>query len=150
MLSVELRNNLEEERSLANDLRYGMKTEETIVETFNRYFGTEFRNTKEIYNTPYYKYDFENADKSICIELKSRRNRYDEYPTTIIPVSKVLTITGRYIFVFKFTDGTYYIDYNKEKFSKYSIRLISTYRKGIVDAPKPHFCINITDLVKIN
>lgn len=150
MLSVGLRTNLPEERSLANDLKFGAGNELSTIEVLNSFFGTTFRNTKDIYGTPYYQYDFENGDKSICVEMKSRRNRYDTYPTTIVPVSKANDNVGRYVFVFQFTDGIYFIDYNKEKFSKYETRMINTYRKGIVDKPKPHFCIDIRDLTKIN
>lgn len=139
-----------EERSLENDLMFGGQNELSAISLLNTYFNTTFRNTKDIYNTPYYQYDFENEDKTICIEMKSRRNRHNTYPTTIVPVSKVNNTINRYVFVFHFTDGIYFIDYNKDLFDTYETRMINTYRKGIVDVPKLHFCIPITDLTKIN
>lgn len=150
MLSVGLRNNLEE-RSLENDLKLGLNKEDNIVQTLNAGFNDIFVNTKDKYGDQYYPYDFE-SENGVVIELKSRRNTYAQYPTTIIPVSKVLNRADikRHIFVFEFIDGIYYTDYDKERFSKYEIKMITTKRKGIVDKPKPHFCIPIKDLCKIN
>ena len=146
MLSVELNTNLEE-RSLENDLRMGGESEDANQNIFNRVFSDNFINTKIKYNDPYCPYDYEGENTNTRIELKSRRNKYRAYPTTIIPVSKVLnSYTGRHIFCFAFTDGLYYVDYNTDKFSKYEIKMITTYRKGIVDKPKPHYCIPIEDL----
>ena len=139
-----------EERSLENDRLFGGQNEASTNLLLNTYFNTEFRNTKDIYNTRFYQYDFENEDKTICIEMKSRRNKHNAYPTTIVPVNKVIGDIDRYIFVFHFTDGVYFIDYNKERFDTYETRMISTNRRGIVDIPKLHFCIPITDLTKIN
>lgn len=150
MLSVELNTNLEE-RSLANDLKMGGESEDANEAIFNRVFGDTFVNTKIKYNDPYCPYDYEGETTNTRIELKSRRNTYRAYPTTIVPVSKVLsTHKGRHIFTFLFTDGLYYVDYDSDKFSKYEIKMITTQRKGIVDKPKPHFCIPIVDLQKIN
>lgn len=139
-------------RSLANDLKFGLANEVTITQLLESTFNEQFRNTKEIYNTPYHPYDFE-GNKGTCIEVKSRRNRYAQYPTTIVPVSKVVKKSDdpnhKYLFVFHFIDGTYYIPYDEDKFAKYETRMITTYRAGIVDKPKPHFCIDIKDLIKI-
>lgn len=137
------------ERSLANDLKMGLENEDNIIQILNNTFSETFVNTKEKYGDQYYPYDFE-GDKGCCIELKSRRNKYNQYPTTIMPTSKVLGFNkNRQIFIFQFTDGYYYIQYEPTRFNKYEIKMITTQRKGIVDKPKPHFCIPITDLMKI-
>lgn len=138
------------ERSLANDLHMGLTNEDKYQSIFNTAFSDTFINTKEKYNDPYCKWDYESEGTNTRIEMKSRRNRYSAYPTTIIPVNKVLNnFDGRHILCFAFTDGLYYIDYNAEKFSQYQITDITTYRKGIVDRPKPHYLIDIRDLTKI-
>jgi hypothetical protein len=148
MLSVGLKTNLEE-RSLENDLKYGLSNEDNIIDLLNRSFGETFVNTKEKYNDQYYPYDFE-GDKGCCIELKSRRNTYKAYPTTILPVGKILEFNNKkQIFVFQFVDGFYYTEYEPTRFNKYEIKMITTTRKGIVDKPKPHFCIPIGDLIKL-
>lgn len=139
------------ERSLANDLRIGEENETTNEAIFNRVFNDTFINTKIKYKDPYCPFDYEGETTNTRIELKSRRNKYNQYPTTIMPISKVLnSYKGRHIFCFSFTDGLYYIDYDKDKFSKYELRMITTQRIGIVDKPKAHFCIDIEDLIKIN
>jgi len=138
------------ERSLANDLKYGLDNEITIIDLLNTTFGEVFINTKDKYNDQYYPYDFE-GDKGCCVELKSRRNTYRAYPTTIIPVGKILEFNNkRQMFVFQFTDGFYYTQYEATRFNTYEIKMITTQRKGIVDKPKPHYCIPISDLIKMN
>ncbi len=138
-----------EERSLANDLKMGLQNEMTIIEILNTTFGEVFVNTKDKYKDKYCIYDFE-GDRGSCVELKSRRNAYNKYPTTIIPTSKVLGFNDkRQIFVFQFTDGYYYIQYEATKFNTFSTRMITTQRAGVVDKPKPHFEIPIKDLIKI-
>jgi hypothetical protein len=125
-----------EERSLANDLKMGLQNEITIIELLNTTFGEVFINTKDKYKDQYYPYDFE-GDKGCCVELKSRRNRYNQYPTTIVPTSKVLGFNqNRQMFVFQF--------------NTFETRMITTQRTGIVDKPKPHYCIPIQDLIKMN
>jgi hypothetical protein len=138
------------ERSLANDLKFGLDNEITIIDLLNTTFGEVFINTKDKYNDQYYPYDFE-GDKGCCVELKSRRNTYRAYPTTIIPVGKILEFNNkRQMFVFQFTDGFYYTQYEATRFNTYEIKMITTQRKGIVDKPKPHYCIPISDLIKMN
>ena len=138
------------ERSLANDLKMGLQNKITIIELLNTTFGEVFINTKDKYKDQYYPYDFE-GDKGCCVELKSRRNRYNQYPTTIVPTSKVLGFNqNRQMFVFQFTDGYYYIQYEPTKFNTFETRMITTQRAGIVDKPKPHYCIPIQDLIKMN
>ena len=138
------------ERSLANDLKFGLDNEITIIDLLNTTFGEVFINTKDKYNDQYYPYDFE-GDKGCCVELKSRRNTYRAYPTTIIPVGKNLEFNNkRQMFVFQFTDGFYYTQYEATSFNTYEIKMITTQRKGIVDKPKPHYCIPISDLIKMN
>jgi hypothetical protein len=144
-----LMNNLEE-RSLANDLKMGLQNEITIIEILNTTFDETFENTKDKYGDQYCQYDFE-GDKGSCVELKSRRNTYSKYPTTIVPTSKVLEFnTNRQIFVFQFTDGYYYIIYEATKFNTFNTRMITTQRAGIVDKPKPHYEIPIKDLIRMN
>ena len=138
------------ERSLANDLKMGLQNEITIIELLNTTFGETFVNTKDKYGDQYCNYDFE-GDKGCCVELKSRRNRYNQYPTTIVPTSKVLGFNpNRQMFVFQFTDGYYYIQYEPTKFNTFETRMITTQRAGIVDKPKPHYCIPIQDLIKMD
>lgn len=141
-----------EYRSLANDLRFGLKQEDAILtrlkDNFCPMYGeVDFLNTKDLYKDPYYIYDFEGITNKTSIEMKSRRVKKRQYPTTIIPVSKVRNTDTTQLFVFNFIDAVCYIEYSKEVFDKFEIRNFTTERAGIVDMPKPHYCIPIGSLV---
>ena len=113
------------------------------------YGEDDFLNTKDLYNDPYYIYDFEGTTNKTSIEMKSRRVKKNTYPTTILPVSKIRNTDKAQLFVFNFTDACCYIEYDKKIFDTFQIRHFTTERFGIVDKPKPHYCIYIKDLIEI-
>ena len=66
------------------------------------------------------RFDYEN--NQILIELKTRNNISNKYPSTIISTSKInygLKMNKKMIFIFKFIDCIKYIEYDKELFKKY-------------------------------
>jgi hypothetical protein len=78
-------------------------------------------------------FDFRDEDNTIFIELKTRRNTKDKYPTTMVPLSKIQKIDPQYTyyFAFKFTDGLYYIQYNKELFDTFEVKVSGRNDRGI-------------------
>jgi len=55
------------------------------------------------------------------------------------------------IFLFYFTDGLYYIEYNKELFDTFEIKdFVRNPRYGKIDKPKKYIYIPIINLNKIN
>jgi len=91
-----------------SDLVFGKLKEVEIKEILEGFFNTKL-NTSSKYNL----IDFYNDD--IYIELKSRRNTYQKYNTTIIGSNKidyVKTLNKKSLFVFNFIDGLYYIEYS--------------------------------------
>ena len=127
------------------DLLFGLPKESPIIRTLSEYFQ------EEIEKSAYQYCPYDASSKTTKYEIKSRRNKYLQYPTTIIPVDKTERIKGdRLVFVFNFTDGLYYIEYSKEAFAKYEIKDIEAVRKGGVRTWKPHYHINIKDLKQIN
>jgi hypothetical protein len=134
-----------EERSLENDLKFGL-SKENIESLLKLNFEEEFKNTKDLYNDPYYPYDFEGLTTKTSVEMKSRRNKKNDYKTTILPVHKIRKTNDKQIFIFNYTDEICFIEYDKEIFDRFEITNVITKRKGIVDKPKPHFCIPITIL----
>ena len=46
--------------------------------------------------------------------MKSRRNKHDAFEKTIIPVHKCKNKNCPNIFIFHFTDGIYYIEYDSD------------------------------------
>ena len=90
------------------DLVFGKLKENEIKEILEQYFNTTLQQTSK-----YGLIDFYNDD--LYIELKSRRNTYSKFNTTIIGSNKidyVKTLNKKSLFVFNFIDGLYYIEYS--------------------------------------
>ena len=78
---------------IENDYQYGRGKEGEILDKMNDFFKDNIKQTAERYDTKDYlgeKYKY---------ELKSRRNTYKAYPTTIIPTDKVKEGVN-YVFLF--------------------------------------------------
>ena len=99
------------------DLQFGKNKELEIKEMLECYFST----TLQI-SSKYGLMDFFNDD--IYIELKSRRNTYNKYNTTIIGSNKidyVKTLNKKSYFVFFFIDGLFLIEYSDNIFNSFDI-----------------------------
>ena len=91
-----------------SDLVFGKLKENEIKEILEQYFNTTLQTTSK-----YNLIDFQNED--LYIELKSRRNTYSKFDTTIIGKNKIdyaKSLNKKVIFVFNFIDGLYYIEYS--------------------------------------
>lgn len=137
-------------RTRANDLEMGLRNEERLLGmleyNFCRKYGEEsLVNTKDT-RDQFYKCDWEGTTNGTHFEMKSRRNKKDTFPTTIIPVHKVMNTDKTQVFIFHFTDKTCYIEYDKEVFSKFAITNRTTWRDGRYERPVPHYDIPITFL----
>jgi len=105
--------------SFKNDYAFGLDGESSVMNKMSSYFGAELTKTDQ-----YNPFDFK--DSKMCIELKTRRNTKDAYPTTMVGANKVKiaeqdTSGKKYVFAFKFTDGIYYIEYDKALFDTFEI-----------------------------
>jgi hypothetical protein len=134
-------------RTVQDDLNYGYANESQILNKLNSTFSDIFRNTKELHGK-YCNYDFEGSSTGKKIEMKSRRNKYNDFDKTIIPVHKCKNINSPDIFVFQFIDGIYYIEYDEDKFNTFEIKNIISNRKDKCEN-KPHYFISIADLIKM-
>lgn len=121
------------------DFEFGDKEEERIHPSLIAYFKREIRRkggkNKHDYECDEYNY-----------EVKSRKNNYSKYPTTMITADKICG-EKKLILLFNFLDGLYYIEYDKEKFDKYEIQNFS--RARIKTDEKPHIYIPINDLTQL-
>lgn len=66
--------------------------------------------------------DYTNASKTVYVELKTRRIRHDAYSTAMVGKNKVEFCndpTKNYYFVFCYTDGVFYIKYDKALFATF-------------------------------
>lgn len=65
----------------------------------------------------YHTFDFID-ENGVYYEVKGRNNTYAKYPTTMIGYNKICfanELEKKSVFVFKFTDGIYYYEYDKEQ-----------------------------------
>jgi hypothetical protein len=104
-------------RSKENDIEFGKQNENNMLPKLS-FFGEVIP-----MDDPYAPFDFRTKNKKTFIELKTRNNAKDKYPTTMVSQSKV-NIAKEYpkktfIFCFKFTDGLYYIYYDKDLFDTF-------------------------------
>ena len=139
-------------RTFQNDMTYGMEKEMSMLSKLSQHFIEygKITNTKDLYQDPYHKYDFE-AEDGTTFELKSRCNKKKAYPTTILPFSKIVPdAEHKQVFIFAFTDCDCKIEYNKELWDTFQVKDIETFRYGRVDLPKPHYCIPIQHLLEIS
>jgi hypothetical protein len=125
-------------RSLEKDRKFGLSNEQPVIELLKIHFCENITPSVGRY-CPY------DGESPTCkYEIKTRRNKYNTYPTTIITVKKMKTV-GKLRFVFSFTDGLYYIEYNREQFSQFKTQDIT--RVG--SKPNLHILIPIEYLLKI-
>jgi len=137
------------ERSLQSDLSFGLANETFVINQLNIYYEEEeIKSSKELGYGHYCCYDA--ISDNTIYEIKSRRCKYQSYPTTLLPVHKIKEGNKRFVFVFHFTDGLYYIEYSKELFDTFETKIVKIVRAGMNDKPTLHYYIPIQHLIKIH
>ena len=100
------------------DLDYGEKGEIETLAILNEWFGYKI-NKLGRFNS----FDFMSKDGKNWFEVKTRRNNKNQYPSTIVPTSKILkakkllkrkNVENAY-FVFNFEDVVSIVKYSKDK-----------------------------------
>lgn len=98
----------------------------------------------------YAKYDAVNETTNL--EIKSRKNSYKAYPTTLLTMNKISDTSKQNIFVFNFVrndkNEIYYIEYDEEKFKPYERRMFS--RAKFEADEKEYVYIPIEDLILLH
>lgn len=128
------------------NVKYGLSQENEVLNILKDHFKIpNLRKTVNIYSTM----DFTSEDYEF--ELKSRKFEYNKYPTTIIGDNKIQYAATHHktiIFVFKFTDGIYFIKYDKNLFKDFITRNETIFRDNKTE--KKYNChIPIEKLTKI-
>lgn len=132
--------------SFKYDYMNGIKNEDIVYNVLINKFSND--NIKKCKNK-FSKFDFE-GDKTLY-ELKTRNNYYNSYPTTLIAYDKIINTSKKQIFIFKFIDGIYYIEYDETKFKNYEKKYFRrNIRLDYNDIEKIYIYIPIKDLIKIN
>jgi len=129
-------------RSFRQDYAFGKSKEVEVLSSVRRHFVDDVDSSVDNFSI----YDFKG--KTFHYELKSRTNALNDYPTTLLPCDKVFT--DRQIFLFNFTDGLHFIEYNKELFDTFEKKpFVRRRRTDYVDKPKMYYYIPITALSPI-
>ena len=130
-------------RSYFDDRAYGIASEGQVIDILSKHY-------REIIQKVHNRYSpYDAVSKTSKYEIKTRRCSVTEYPTTIVPTSKVKYLTSKLIFVFQFTDGLYSIVYDRELFDTFETMTIQLSRDGINDQPTEHYCIPVSQLLQI-
>lgn len=125
-----------------NSYAYGKKQEEKVIPVLAEHFAKTVTPTKGRFA----KYDCYDDDTDY--EIKSRTNKKDAYPTTMITCNKFDgSLVRDVILVFNFTDCLAYIKYDAEKFSTYTTSPFS--RLGCCWDEKLHIYIPVEHLTVI-
>jgi hypothetical protein len=94
------------------DYTFGLKKEIELLPKIKLFFNDETITQLDRLNV----FDYKGDNK--YIELKSRNNNYNKYPTTMIgynKIKKALELNEDVYFIFSFTDGIYYYKFDKDK-----------------------------------
>ena len=109
------------------DLKFGFKQEDKLFPKICNKFGDDLIKTDQMC-----RWDYES--NTVLIELKSRRNKKNTYPTTMIGKQKVdlmMESGKRVISMFKFTDGLYYIEVTKDNICKFLTQVGGRSDRGV-------------------
>ena len=101
-----------------NDLDFGMKKEISELDKIRNRFSNSLKPTKDFFV-------FDYVSKDCYVELKSRRNKLNTYPDTMVGKNKMDYAENAdrpVYFVFSFIDGLYYWKYNKEDIQNGKVR----------------------------
>lgn len=97
------------------DFNLGIKSENKVLKFLNESYEDKFISTTQ--NCPF---DFTNNQYNI--ELKTRNNTYNKYPSTMVGYNKIKiaeedNTDKKYKFLFLFKDGLYCWDFEKDKYT---------------------------------
>jgi len=124
-------------KNFNNRYNIGKLEEEKTLPIIIEYFKRNIKQTVKKLD----RYDF--VCDNYKYELKTRTNKFNDYPTTMIGKDK---LDANAILLFKFSDDILaYIEYDEEKFKTYETKLFTKYK-----IPKEHIYIPIHDLIKIS
>jgi hypothetical protein len=132
------------------DYKFGIDQEIKIKSIIETAFKIKVNKTNSMYNP----YDYYCESNKTFYELKSRNNTYDAYPTTMLGMNKLnfrmdLLDDKKFVFLFNFTDGLYYINYEKTLFDTFEVMRGGRWDRGKEEI-KDYLFIPINHLNKIN
>ena len=123
-----------------SDFSLGMAGEESVLPKLRSYFKKDIRKSAG----KYCKYDYIDEDGTLY-ELKTRRCMSSTYPTTMLPVHKVVDGAEQY-FIFNFTDKIMYLKYDKNLFASFEVSGVVDGRYAYKREAVSHFYIPLASL----
>ena len=128
-------------RTDEREYNFGRRAEIEVKPILEKFLSIPLLDTDK-----YDKFDF--IGENIKIELKTRRNKKNKFPTTIVGMTKVDDIKeGEEVyFVFKFYDGIFYWKYCED--NKFKVSMIKRRDRPEIPA-KPYLNIPIEELQEI-
>ena len=106
------------------DIKFGLLKENEHFEIIKSVFDTTLEKDNDKYNL------FDYIGDECYIELKSRRNKHNTYPDTMVGYNKIEFAmrnnnNKKVIFCFSFTDGLFYYKFDKKDIINKSLRISS-------------------------
>jgi hypothetical protein len=136
-------------RTFRDDYKFGVQSEQERIDAISNYFKVPLLKggSKD-------RFDFKTACDTVYVELKTRTNRRDAYPTTLIPYSKIEYANANpsrsYHFVFAFVDGLYTIQYDAELFKTFKVDVFCRNRRAdYIDKPQMYCFIPVELLERV-
>jgi hypothetical protein len=129
-------------RTFASDYANGTKNEHRRIPIVNQFFNTTFERDTNLMAS----FDYFNKDKTIFAELKTRNIAHNRWPTALIGQAKVnwadktkiKNTNTKFYFVWEYTDGIYYLEYDKEEWKDFERGDFQRHaRADINDYPSP-------------
>jgi hypothetical protein len=125
------------------DYQDGKEDEIRVLPIITKYFNKDISLTTKKTDV----YDFKDTEGTVY-ELKRRNNRHNSYPTTIIGINKIQN--NNCILLFDFSDGLYFIKYDKVLFDTFQRNLfVRNKRLDFHDVEKEYLFIPINKLTYI-
>ena len=104
--------------NINKDYDFGTNSENMLLSTFQSIWGSDLERSTDKFAC----IDF--TSDSHLVELKTRRNTMNKYPTTMIGKNKIDYLVNsdkKGIVVFKFTDGLYYLEITRDNINKFGL-----------------------------
>jgi len=116
-------------RSFVEDYGTGLASEDALLSQL-RILDPSLKKTR----CATHPFDFVNPTSTCFVELKTRSNAKDKYPTTMVSQSKIKWANEYYpadfYFAFKFTDGLFYIKYDSGLFATFEVAQAGRFDRG--------------------
>ena len=126
-----------------SDYTFGKDQEQIVLPILCDFFGDNIRPTTDQYS----RFDF--VGKKGLYELKSRKISVDDFTDTLISANKAIVSKKPIYFIFAYTDGIYYTQYNAETFEKYRRTFVRNKRVDHNDKAQDYFFIPTEILLPI-